>query len=342
MNLRDQHHDVTGTVNVEDAASVEHVIFDAMSKRYGSRLRTHILRNAFALITRMFHGRHRQFLPCDTPYHDLRHTLDVTLAMARLIDGHDRVAPPPTQLGADLALIGVVCALFHDAGYLRSPTESSIANGATLTRVHVKRGGELLYPFLCQSGFGDLAPGAQAALSFTDPLQRHDEIRVPDPGLLMIGHMLATADYLAQMSDRAYLEKSRDLLYVEFVHAGFAAAPGGPQDNVLFQSPEDLVRKTVRFYESLVLPKLKRDFGDVQRFYYAHFDGENPYLDHVERMISHLRTVIDLGDLTLLHRSYRSLSRGAQAALQLPTTAGKRHGSHTHPEAAQRPANIDY
>ena len=47
-----------------------------------------------------------------------------------------------------------------------------------------------------------------------------------DPRDRKLGHLLGTADLIAQMADRCYLEKCRDRLYPEFVLGGIAAATG--------------------------------------------------------------------------------------------------------------------
>ena len=45
-----------------------------------------------------------------------------------------------------------------------------------------------------------------------------------DPRDIKLGHLLGTADMIAQMADRCYLEKCRDRLYPEFVLGGVAVA----------------------------------------------------------------------------------------------------------------------
>jgi hypothetical protein len=41
-----------------------------------------------------------------------------------------------------------------------------------------------------------------------------------------LGNMLGTADIIAQMADRCYLEKCRDRLFPEFVAGGLASVAG--------------------------------------------------------------------------------------------------------------------
>jgi len=78
------------------------------------------IETAFDDAVTMYNGAHRDFHPCDTEYHDLQHVLDVTLAMARLMDGYERGRFNGTPaLPAKLFTDGVIAALFHDVGYLR-------------------------------------------------------------------------------------------------------------------------------------------------------------------------------------------------------------------------------
>ena len=49
-----------------------------------------------------------------------------------------------------------------------------------------------------------------------------DMIELDDPRDIICGHLIGTADMIAQMADRCYLEKCRDRLYKEFVLGGVA------------------------------------------------------------------------------------------------------------------------
>ena len=46
---------------------------------------------------------------------------------------------------------------------------------------------------------------------------------MPSPAYQTVGNLVASADILAQMSDRCYLEKCHDRLYTEFVLGGIAS-----------------------------------------------------------------------------------------------------------------------
>ena len=55
-----------------------------------------------------------------------------------------------------------------------------------------------------------------------------DKIELDDPRDIICGHLLGTADLIAQMADRCYLEKCRDRLYKEFVSAALPSRTPSP------------------------------------------------------------------------------------------------------------------
>jgi hypothetical protein len=106
VHKRLNQNDVTNKINVEDPHQVRDAVLALLTARYpGADLAP--LRRAFDDIKALFAGRFPGYLPCDTLYHDLRHTLDMTLAMARLLDGHDRALAAADQIGARRAMLGV-------------------------------------------------------------------------------------------------------------------------------------------------------------------------------------------------------------------------------------------
>src|SRR5918996_2111087 len=107
MRDRLNQNDVTNRVNVEDPDRVRDAVLAIFGARYpGSDFAP--LSRAFDDLRALFEGRFPGYLACDTLYHDLRHTLDMTLAMARLIDGHERICAQPDRLGARRAMLGVL------------------------------------------------------------------------------------------------------------------------------------------------------------------------------------------------------------------------------------------
>src|SRR6185295_9199249 len=100
---------------------------------------------AFHDFERLFGGHHPEYHAVDTSYHDIQHTLDMTLALARLIAGYEQSVESADRLGSDRAELAIVSALFHDSGYLRHKVrDEGAVNGAVFTRVHVSRSGAYL------------------------------------------------------------------------------------------------------------------------------------------------------------------------------------------------------
>ncbi len=308
MHSRLSQNDVTNLVNVEDAGRVRDAIIAIYAARYpGFDLAP--LARAFDDVKALFEGNYPGYLPCDTLYHDARHTLDMTLAMARLVEGYDRTQLPADQLGGRRAVLGVVIALLHDSGYLRRASEVHVENGAIFTKIHVSRSADFLARYLPTLGFGAEAEMASRVVHFTGYEMDVDDIKVDDPKDRLLGHMVGTADLIGQMSDRMYLEKCREFLYQEFVWGSIAreTLPDG-REIVRYTSAEDLIYKTPGFYEYVARDRINRKLGAADRYAEAHFDGPNHYQTEIDANFRFLREAIERADLNRLRRTCYSLS----------------------------------
>src|SRR5439155_756100 len=219
-------------------------------------------------------------------YHDRQHTLDITLALARLLVGYERQQNESGRLGGARAVVGLITGLFHDVGYLRRTDDRDSRNGAEFTRTHVSRGARFLEEYLPVLGFGSWAPVATEIIHFTgyeQPFARIEE-RVSDPRDITVGHMLGTADMIAQMADRCYLEKCRDRLYAEFVVGGVALPFSNGNRRVKYASGLDLLRQTPDFVAEVRTKRLDGDFRGAYRYLELLFDGRNPYLEAMGRV----------------------------------------------------------
>ena len=151
-------------------------------------------------------------------------------------------------------------------------------------------------------GMADLAPAAARTVHFTGYEVAVDRIRVPGPEFRLIGNLLGSADILAQMADRCYLEKCYDRLYPEFVRGGIARKRlSDGREEIVFASAADLIFKTPRFYQGAT-KRLKQDLGGCYNYVEKHFDGQNVYFDELEKNISHARSIAEVGDISLLRR----------------------------------------
>lgn len=219
MNKRHSQYDVSNTVNVSDSQAVCNAVCDIFHSCYLAADDSKI-RQAFEDFDNLFEGQYSGFNACDTYYHDKQHTLDMTLAMARLIDGHERQSKRHHTFGAQLTTLGIITALFHDSGYIRRSNDQKHHNGAQYTRIHVSRSADFLQQYLQMHGMAELADIAANMVHYTGYEIAPKDINLPDKRFHLLGYMLGTADLIAQMSDRCYLEKCRDRLYPEFELAG--------------------------------------------------------------------------------------------------------------------------
>jgi hypothetical protein len=303
-NARRSDFDVTDTVQVSSPqavlAAVESLYRPTWPKQSLAPLRT-----AFEHFERLFAGEIKGYYGVDTVYHDRQHTLDVTLALARLIVGYERQAEESMRLGGERAIVGLVVGLFHDVGYLRRVDEES-RNGAEFTRTHVSRGSRYLEEFLPVVGLEAWARIAREIIHFTGyelPFAQI-EARVPDARDIKLGHLIGTADMVGQMADRCYLEKCRDRLYAEFVLGGVAlpmASNGGRQ--VKYASGLDLLRQTPDFVAEVKAKRLDGEFHGAYRHFEALYDGSNPYMEAIERNVAYLRQILRSENWRLLRRN---------------------------------------
>ena len=257
---------------------------------------------AFHDFRRLFRGQTDGFVGCDTLYHDQQHSLDVTLAMARLLAGYERSAPEADRLGHERAALGLICALFHDSGYIRRVGERH-RNGAEFTPYHIARSAEFLAGYLPGIGLGQWVPVARQVVHFTGYEISLDEIELDDPKDSTVGHLLGTADMLAQMADRCYLEKCRDRLYGEFVLAGIAVEQKSPRERVVrYSSGADLLRQTPGFWELSARARLEKSFNRAYRNVEPLFGGQNPYLLAIDHNLRHLNRLLEADDTGALRR----------------------------------------
>lgn len=301
MGRRGNEYDVSCRINTTDPDAVHAEVDRIFVGLYPGASTTQI-DQAFRDLTALYRGLYPGYHPCDTAYHDIQHVLDVTLAMARLIDGYQRGKIGAEPLDAPLFRLGVVTALFHDCGYVRTLDDTAHQNGGELTLTHVSRGARFLKAYLPSLGMESVADVAAKLIHFTGYEIPVAQIKVASLSHKLLGNLLGSADIIAQMSDRCYLEKCRDRLYPEFVAAGIARRrlPDG-EEQVLYASGEDLVRKTPRFYEGAT-KRLDADLGGCHQYAGRYFGGKHVYLDELRKNIDFAQAIGKQRDTSALKR----------------------------------------
>jgi hypothetical protein len=89
---------------------------------------------AFTDFMDLFAGRYPGYRKCNTRYHDLKHTTDTFMAMARLIHGAAIKGIKITRRGTSLWLIS---ALMHDTGYIQTVDDQTGTGQNTPSRTWI-------------------------------------------------------------------------------------------------------------------------------------------------------------------------------------------------------------
>jgi hypothetical protein len=284
MKPNRNHYDVSDSIDVTNPTAVNAEV-DRMFLALYPKISTSSIDQAFRDVDLLYHGKFPGYHSCDTSYHDIQHVLGVTLAMARLMEGYEHAKIGLEPFGARLFALGVVTALFHDCGYVRELDDTVHRNGGELMLTHVSRGARFLQRHLPRIGMGEMADVAAALIHFTGYEIPVAQIKVPTLRHKLLGTFLGSADIIAQMSDRCYLEKCRDRLYGEFVAGGIARRhlPNGTEE-VVFKSGDDLVMKTPTFFEG-AMQRLEKDFGSCYRYADYHFGGRDLYRKGIDNNV---------------------------------------------------------
>ncbi len=300
---RRSDYDVTDSVQVSNPAAVRNAVHLLFSETFpGASFDKLWL--GFYDFERLFTGRFPGYRGCDTTYHDVQHTLDMTLALARLVAGYERSVELGQKLGAPRAQMAILTSLFHDSGYIRhEERDREFRNGAEFTLYHVSRSADFLRRYLPEIGLSRDVAVSSMIVHFTGYELDLDKIELDDPRDVICGHLLGTADLLAQMADRCYLEKCRDRLYKEFVVGGVAVENARPGEfMVRYKSGTDLLSKTPLFYQQVMRDRLQGKFNRAYRYMEVLFEGQNPYIEAIRKNMMHLIRVIETGNWSLLRR----------------------------------------
>jgi hypothetical protein len=224
-----------------------------MNRRFGS---------SHAQLTELVPSVARLALECignsDALYHNVEHTMLVTLAGHDIMKGRALLVP---TLPSDYAHLIVAC-LMHDIGYVRGILKGDGPDGyvtdatgrkATLPRgssdagllpYHVDRSKLFVKERIAASDLLDAARIARAIEFTRFPVSAETDDSGNEDGLL-----LRAADLIGQLGDPHYLRKA-NALYYEFDEVGLNKQLG-------YLSPADLVDLYSQFYWNSVSPHIQ-------------------------------------------------------------------------------------
>jgi hypothetical protein len=236
----------------------------------------------FLATKRLYDGRMPGYLACAVEYHDYCHSIAVFAASSRLLDG---CVLSGLSLGPRLGAEMLIAALLHDAGYIRLEGDDS-GTGAQYTKVHVDRSAAFARREAAALGLtGESAERVARMILATDIARPWESLDFESEEERRGGEILAAADLLGQMADRAYLEKLL-FLYYEFREAGI----GG------YDCAFDVLKKTASFYAA-TRARLDGPLGRVSGMSERHFSVRNGlakdlYSEAIERQMAYLDRII--------------------------------------------------
>ena len=255
-------------------------------------IHTELVEKTHQDIESFFSGSHPDFKPCTTKYHDLKHTCSVALATVRLFHG---LHCEHHTLPREIILQGVLSAYFHDTGLLLKKTDPA-PSGACYTKIHEQRSISLMNDYFAHRNMEKkFMDSCTLMITSTDLTISPLTLSFASEDHLLAGCIVATADILAQMADRYYLERL-PWLFEEMQAGGIKT----------FSSEMDLIQHTTSFYNQIIKHRLATDLKDVQQAMRPHFKArwnldENLYLNNINNNIKYLNQILAEGEITLPH-----------------------------------------
>jgi hypothetical protein len=249
------------------------------------------VRNGFGWALNAFRGRYGDYQPIDAKYHDLEHTLQGTLCMARLLLGRHRARARPV-ISSRIVELGFLAILLHDTGYLKHADDVE-GTGAKYTLTHVNRSMDFAAELLRGKGFNqhDIV-AVQNMIRCTGVNVEIAGIRFTDDVERICGLALGTSDLLGQMAAVDYVDKL-PTLYSEFEECA-RCNDGKMGAGTIFTSAADLKSRTPAFWSKYVLPKAEKEFEGLFRYLADPGSGRNQYVERIESNIARIRTENDL------------------------------------------------
>ena len=254
---------------------------------------TAVLRQIHYDVTRLFAGTYPGFRISTTQYHNLQHTCSVVLATARLLHG---LTCSGRDISTHVLELALYSAYFHDTGLLTKTSDTAIS-GAVYTENHEERSITLMKQYFAgntPSNF--LTRECSSVIECTNLALDPREIFFPSDASKLAGYVLGSADILAQIADRYYLERL-PLLFQELKDGGLET----------HDSAIDLIQKTTVFYD-IITERLEKTFSNTAQAMRAHFHqrwqiNDNLYYTNIEKNITYLKKVLSLCDdkLETLH-----------------------------------------
>ena len=259
-------------------------------KMYKPDLDLEEVEKAHSDVVRLFEGKYPGFRECNIGYHDICHTMDVFLVMARLMHGVHIEGVRLVEYQGNIegvtfghrdTVIALISALMHDTGYIQTSDDTE-GTGGKYTQTHVARSVDFMREYFSKNGFSpedaDKAAQMIESTSLTADFKKMEYATAETRALAM---MLFSSDLIGQMADRTYLEKLR-FLYDEFVEGKVE----------MFSDEKDLMMQTTGFVKAM-RERIMNELTNVEKYLMNHFKARcnivrDLYLESIESNLKYL------------------------------------------------------
>ncbi len=238
-------------------------------------------------VAEIFHGKNDTFLTNCSRYHDFEHTMDVILAVTRFLHG---LYLKGMTFSPDIIELCLLTSYFHDVGILLTKEEAE-KKDATCLKHHEQRSIHFLHEYMEKNNcLLQHKNNCVTIINCTNLSIDPKTLHFASPETQLVGYILGSADLLAQMANRYYLE-SLDFLYQEQCE----------RDIETHHSLLELLRQTPQFYNKVVTPRLQNSFNNICNAARSHFQtwwdiDNNLYLELTVRNIAYLEDVVRTHD----------------------------------------------
>ncbi len=249
-----------------------------LTRKISPTIDLRLIREIHDDVTTFFSGSDPNFQKSNLPYHNLRHSQMVVLAAIRLFHG---LYCNKVPVSADTLFKGLLAAYFHDTGMLLlegDPADS----GSEYIADHEARSILFLKNYAYRKGFREEIPRDCAiVINYTDLDSNPATFDPHSHEIQLAGQVIGSADILAQMADRYYLE-CLPLLFKEL-------EAGGVNQH---RSAMQLIEHTANFYHEVILKRLITTFSNTSRAMQTHFRerymiDRNLYINNIDKNIAY-------------------------------------------------------
>jgi len=240
--------------------------------------------NIYKDLTEIYSGIFPGFRLSAPKYHNLRHARLTALATVRLFHG---LRCEGRDFSHETFVQGLLSAFFHDSGMLLSDSDTALT-GSEYFRYHEERSITFVQRYISRTALPSIYAGNCAyIIRCTDFDLDPRSLTPPSEEIKLAGQVVGSADILAQMADRYYLE-SLPLLFQE-QKEGAAHT---------YATPLELMQRTTHFFHTTIEERLQTIFSDVSRAMSSHFRErwgieKDLYAENMQKNVRYLETIIE-------------------------------------------------